>query len=107
MKLNIKKTFIDPLTEKKIKVPSVKNIMLLKGAGTYDKFNDIVNKQSKVTSKSLWKIGAPIAVGLLSVGTAACEYAAMRIRNEQCYDDAELLINEAAVYNEIEKESNN
>lgn len=80
MKISIKKTFIDPLTEKKIKVPSVKNIMLLKEAETYDKFNALVEKQNKVTFKSLWKIGAPIVIGAVSIGTAACEYIVMRVK---------------------------
>lgn len=106
MSFNIKKTLVDPLSSKKIKVPSSKNILLLQGNETYDIFNKTVEKQKDATIGSVWKIITPIAVGIVGLGIAAYEYIAMRIENEQCYDEAELLINEAAADNKITTKEN-
>lgn len=106
MKFNIKKTLIDPITEKKIKVPTVKDIMLLKEAGTYDKFNEIVEKQNKTTFGSIWKVATPVIAGAASIGVAAYEYISMRFKNGKCKDAAELLINEAAALSKIIEKEN-
>ena len=103
---NVKKNLIDPLTAKKIKVPSEKNIMTLKGADRYDEFNEIVEEQRNATVGGMWRIIVPMLVCLAGLGAATYEYVIMRIKNNQCYDKAELLINEAAAYNKINEKEN-
>lgn len=101
MRLNIKKTLVDPLISKKIKVPTSKDIMLLRGNETYETFNKTVEAQKDATVGSSWKITIPIAVSVSGLCVAAYEYIRMRIKNDQYYDDAERLLNEAAADNEI------
>lgn len=101
MSFNIKKNLVDPLTAKKIDVPSSKSIMLLKGADTYDEFNELVDEQEDATTGSIWKVVVPTIVSLAALGVAAFEYVTMRIKSEQYYDAAELLVNEAAADNEM------
>lgn len=75
--------------------------MLLKGADTYDEFNELVDEQEDATTGSIWKVIVPTIVSLAALGVAAFEYVTMRIKSEQYYDAAELLVNEAAADNEM------
>ena len=102
MSFSIKKSLVDPLTSMKIEVPSAKNIMLLQGADTYDEFNETVEQQNDATVGSVWKLVIPAITGLVCLGVTTFEYFAMRVKNEQCHDTAERLINEAAAYNEMD-----
>lgn len=92
MKFDIKKNLIDPLTSKKISIPSPERISLLRNNDTYDTFNDVIEKQRNATVGGIWKI---IVTAVVGFGIAVYEYIVMRAKNEECYDEAELLINEA------------
>lgn len=88
-------------TKRLINYGSIKNIMLLKGAKMYDEYLKLVEQQNKLVSSGAWKIAIPTIASIAALGVAAFEYVTMRIKNEQCYDAAERLINEATAYNEM------
>lgn len=104
MNFNIKKTLIDPLLNKKIKIPSVKNIVLLKSAGRYEEFEELIDSQKHNLFEKPWvRIVPGLAIGVLGIGSAVIGYINTRRENEDLYDEAELMLNEAAADYEINK----
>lgn len=96
MKFDIKKTFIDPLIDKKIGIPSVKNIVLLKSADKYDEFQDLVSEQRDNMFEKPWtRIVPGLVMAAVSIGTSLVGYISIRKRNDELHDEAELMLNEA------------
>lgn len=104
MSFNIKKALIDPLLNKKIKIPSVKNIVLLKSADRYEEFGELIDSQKQNLFEKPWmRIVPGLAIGALGIGSAVIGYINTRRENEDLYDKAELMLNEAAADYEINK----
>lgn len=97
MKLNVKKSLVDPLVSKKIDIPEVKNVMFLKNAGTYEAFNVLVDKQRDVMFGKPWKLVGPVLVGIAGFGGAAWEYGSRIVESGKLQDAAKLMVNEAEV----------
>ena len=109
MKVNFKKIFLDPISDKKIKTPSTKSIGHLMGADNYEKFKTLIKNQKKDLVKNGKKILVTGSIGLVSIGATLVQYLITRKTQADYYDEADLLINESEVVNElnnIEKENN-
>lgn len=103
MKFNFKKTLIEPFENKKINVPSVKNIMLLKQANTYETYLKLEKDQCDSLAKNVIKIVIPAMVAIGSMGVSAHEYVKTLQVHSKFYNDAIRLINEAAVEDVLNK----
>lgn len=107
MNFNIKKTLVDPLINKKIKIPSVKNIVLLKSADKFEEFKELIDTQKQNLFEKPWiRIVPGLAIGALGIGSAAIGYVNTSRENADLYDKAELMLNEAAANYEINIKEN-
>lgn len=107
MKVDLKKIFVDPFVTKKIKVPSVKNIMALREAGNYEKFKNLMSEQNDKIFKNSKNVIVPAIIGIFGLGAAVVGYAKAVNENVLYLDESELLINESIVDNEIENKGDN
>lgn len=95
MGLSIKKVFIDPLIDKKIKNPSPKNIAFLKLAGKYDAFLELMYKQHENLKNNALPIVTLITGSTVCLGAAIVKYAKVRDTNELYFDEADRMVNES------------